>query len=35
MTGAAVGFLVVTWSIVLSVAAISLKAILASEKKNK
>ena len=35
MTGAATGFLVVTWTIVLSVAGISLRAILNAEKKNK
>ena len=35
MTGAALGFLVITWAIVFSVAGISLKAIVDSEKKNK
>lgn len=35
MTGAAIGFLVVTWGIVLAVAGISLRAILNAEKGNK
>lgn len=35
MTGAAIGFLVVTWGIVFTVAGISLRAILNAEKKNK
>ena len=35
MTGAALGFLLITWAIVFSVAGISLKAIVSSEKKNK
>lgn len=35
MTGAALGFLVITWAIVFSVAGISLKAILDAEKKKK
>ena len=34
MTGAALGFLLITWAIVFSVAGISLKAIVDSEKKN-
>jgi hypothetical protein len=35
MTGAALGFLVITWAIVFTVAGISLRAILNAEKKNK
>ncbi len=35
MTGSALGFLVVTWAIVFTVAGISLKAILDAEKNKK
>ena len=35
MTGAALGFLVITWAIVFSVVNISNKAILETEKKKK
>ena len=35
MTGAALGFLVITWAIVFSVAGIRRKAILDAKKKKK
>lgn len=35
MTGAAMGFLIVTWTIVFTVMGISLKALIGDENKKK